>query len=110
MSVRKTLCRLAEIPDGGATAVELGDAQVVESIIVLRRAARVFAYRNVCPHTGRRLDWAPGKFLIDGSQIVCAAHGACFQIDSGSCVSGPARGDALAAIAVEVIDGDVVLA
>jgi nitrite reductase/ring-hydroxylating ferredoxin subunit len=110
MTVRKTLCRLADIPEGGAAAVDVGDGRNPEPVLVLRRSGRVFAYRNQCPHTGGRLDWAPGRFLIEGNELVCAAHGACFFIDSGRCFSGPARGDALAAVAVEVVDGDVVLA
>jgi nitrite reductase/ring-hydroxylating ferredoxin subunit len=110
MTVRKTLCQVSEIPDGGATAVEAGNQANPESIILLRQGQRVLAYRNECPHTGRRLDWAPGRFLIDGNQLVCAAHGACFHIDSGRCVSGPPRGDTLRAVAVEVIDGAVVAA
>jgi nitrite reductase/ring-hydroxylating ferredoxin subunit len=110
MTVRKTLCQVSDIPDGGAIAVEGGDAANPESIILLRQGQRVRAYRNECPHTGRRLDWSPGRFLTDGNQLVCAAHGACFQIDSGRCVSGPPRGDALAAVAVDVVDGNVVTA
>jgi nitrite reductase/ring-hydroxylating ferredoxin subunit len=110
MTVRKTLCQLADVPDGGATAVDAGSAERPESIIVLRQHAHVFAYRNECPHTGRRLDWAPGRFLIDGNQIICAAHGACFYIDSGHCFAGPARGDALSAVAIAIVDGQIVLA
>jgi len=110
MTVRKTLCPLADVPDGGATAVDVGDAERPDSIILLRQASRVFAYRNECPHTGRRLDWSPGRFLIDGNQIICAAHGACFYVDSGRCFAGPARGDALPAVAIEIVDGQVVLA
>jgi len=110
MSVRKTLCPLADVPDGGASAVEVGDNDNPDSIILLRQGSRVVAYRNECPHTGRRLDWSPGRFLIDGNQIICAAHGACFYIDSGRCFAGPARGDALPAVAIEIVDGQVVLA
>jgi nitrite reductase/ring-hydroxylating ferredoxin subunit len=110
MTVRKTLCRLNDLPDGGASALDLGTEAQPDPVIVLRQGDRVFAYRNECPHTGRRLDWAPGKFLIDGNQLICAAHGACFYIESGRCFAGPARGDALASVAVEVVDGDVILA
>jgi nitrite reductase/ring-hydroxylating ferredoxin subunit len=109
MSVRKTLCQVADVPDGGATAVDAGCGENAESVIVLRQDARVFAYRNECPHTGRRLDWSPGRFLIEGNQIICAAHGACFFIDSGRCFAGPARGDALSAVAFAIVDGKVVL-
>lgn len=107
MNVKKTLCRLDDIPDAGATAIDadFGDGPV--SLILLRQGSTVFAYRNECPHTGRRLDWAPGKFLLEHGLLICAAHGACFFIESGRCHSGPARGAALAAIATEVVDGDV---
>jgi nitrite reductase/ring-hydroxylating ferredoxin subunit len=108
MSVRKTLCQVADIPDGGAVAIDVAEEANSESIIVLRQAGQVFAYRNECPHTGRRLDWAPGRFLVEGNQLVCAAHGACFHVDSGRCFAGPARGDALRPVAVEVVDGAVV--
>ncbi len=110
MSVRKTLCRLDQVPDGGATAVEAGSAQEPCPLIVLRQGAEVFVYRDECPHTGRRLEWAPGRFLVEGNQLVCAAHGACFYVDSGRCFAGPARGDALSPVAVEVVDGEVRLA
>ena len=116
MSVRKTLCRLEDIPDGGAIAVDLpadiNAAQdgYAESLILLRRHARVFAYRNTCPHAGNRLDWSPGQFLIEGSYLICAAHGAMFAVASGECVSGPCRGEHLGALAVEVVEGGVYLA
>jgi len=54
---------LAAIEDGGFAEVEAvidGDA---ESLILHRRGAEVRAWLNVCPHAGRRLDWAPGRFL-----------------------------------------------
>ena len=110
MSVRKTLCRLDAIPDGGATAVDLEQEGGPASVLLLREGGRVFAYWNECPHAGRRLDWAPGRFLIENGQVICAAHGACFLIPSGRCVEGPARGAALSPLAVEVVDGEVRLA
>jgi nitrite reductase/ring-hydroxylating ferredoxin subunit len=65
------------------------------SIILHRRAGKVLAWLNVCPHQGRRLDYAPGRFLRDGDLLVCAAHGACFSLEDGECVSGPCRGSRL---------------
>ena len=90
-------------------AIIEGDA---ESLLVYRDASGdVRAWLNVCPHAGRRLDWAPGKFLRakDGT-LVCAAHGASFELAHGVCVAGPCRGAALRAVAVEVRDGEVSLA
>ncbi|HEY8011727.1 MAG TPA: Rieske (2Fe-2S) protein [Rudaea sp.] len=116
MSVRKTLCRLADIPDGGAIALDLPAESAnaaeayADSLILLRQAAQVFAYRNVCPHAGRRLDWAPGRFLIENSHLICASHGAVFAIASGLCVDGPCRGESLAALPIEIVGDEVHLA
>ena len=99
------------LEDGGfaeAEAVIDGDA---ESLILHRQGDAVRAWLNVCPHAGRRLDWAPGKFLKSKEGLlVCAAHGASFELENGHCVAGPCRGDALRAVAVEVVDGQVRLA
>ena len=83
-----------------------------ESIVVHRDAAGgVRAWLNICPHAGRRLDWAPGKFLVSKQgQLVCAVHGATFETTGGVCEAGPCRGESLRAVAVEVRDGAVWLA
>lgn len=98
------------IEDGGLVEVEArvdGDAV---SLIVHRDGQQVRAWLNVCPHAGRRLDWAPGKFLKSREgHLVCAAHGASFELVNGDCVAGPCRGDALRVVAVEVREGQVVL-
>ncbi len=87
-------------------AVLDGDA---ESLIVHRDAAGdVRAWLNVCPHAGRRLDWAPGQFLRskDGL-LVCAVHGASFTLANGECVAGPCRGERLREVPVHCVDGEV---
>ena len=105
------LIALDAIPDGGFAEVEAvvdeGDA---ESLLLYREGGSVRAWLNICPHAGRRLDWAPGQFLKskDGL-LVCAAHGASFELDGGTCVAGPCRGEALRAVAVEVTAAGVVL-
>lgn len=111
MSKLTPLLALEAIEPGGfaETDVELqGDA---ESVILHRDGEQIRAWLNICPHAGRRLDWAPGKFLKtrDGL-LVCAAHGASFELQHGECVAGPCRGQSLRAIAVEVRDGHVWLA
>ena len=68
MDVSKTLCRLDAIPDGNALAVDVESSTGGFSLILLRQGERVFAYHNECPHAGRRLDWSPGKFLIEFSR------------------------------------------
>jgi nitrite reductase/ring-hydroxylating ferredoxin subunit len=102
------LLPLERLPDGTFAEVEAvidGDA---ESLILYRDGDHVRAWFNICPHAGRRLDWAPGQFLKskDGL-LVCAAHGASFELGAGECVAGPCRGEALRAVAVSVHDGAV---
>ncbi|MBB1472818.1 MULTISPECIES: Rieske (2Fe-2S) protein [unclassified Luteimonas] len=103
---------LASIAPGGFAECEgLVDGDM-DSIILHRDAADgVRAWLNICPHAGRRLDWAPGQFLKarDG-QLVCAVHGATFETVGGLCTAGPCRGEALRAVAVVVRDGLVYLA
>ena len=84
-----------------------GDA---ESLILHRDGDTVRGWFNVCPHAGRRLDWAPGKFLRSEGLLVCAAHGASFELQGGECVAGPCRGESLRPVALEVRDGGVWLA
>jgi len=105
------LVRLSAIDDGGFAEVEtVVDAESV-SLILHRDGASVRAWRNVCPHAGRRLDWSPGRFLKskDGL-LVCAVHGASFETVEGVCVAGPCRGERLQAVAVQVMDECVTLA
>ncbi|MEO6155301.1 MAG: Rieske 2Fe-2S domain-containing protein [Thermomonas sp.] len=87
-------------------AVLDGDA---ESLIVHRDAAGdLRAWLNVCPHAGRRLDWAPGQFLRSKEGLlVCAVHGASFDLANGQCVAGPCRGEHLREIAVRCVDGEL---
>ena len=105
----QVLARIEQIEDGGFLEVEAvlpgGDA---ESLILHRDGDAVRAWLNVCPHAGRRLDWAPGRFLKSKSgELVCAVHGATFELREGVCVAGPCRGDSLRAVAVETAGGHV---
>ncbi|QOW20144.1 Rieske (2Fe-2S) protein [Lysobacter ciconiae] len=102
------LIHLDRIPDGGfadAAADLHGD---MEPLVLYRDGNDVRAWVNVCPHAGRQLNWAPGEFLKskDG-MLVCAAHGASFELQSGECVAGPCRGESLRSVEVEVRDGAV---
>lgn len=112
---RQALCRLDEIPDGGATAVDAmladgGADPELSSLILLRRGEQVRGYLNICPHTGRRLDYAPGKFLLKNDTLICAVHGATFNRADGLCIAGPCRGEHLREIAVQMQDGAIHLA
>jgi nitrite reductase/ring-hydroxylating ferredoxin subunit len=112
-SAPQALCRLDEIPEGGATAVDAtlaidGEAgPQPSSLILLRRGGQVRGYLNICPHTGRRLDYAPGKFLLKNDTLICAVHGATFNQADGLCIAGPCRGEHLREVALQVRDGAI---
>ena len=100
-SVNASLIRRSDFPEDLVSALDVDIGGERESIIVHRVGNWVDAWLNICPHQGRRLDYVPGKFLIDRGRLVCAAHGASFRLADGRCVSGPCLGASLRRVAVE---------
>lgn len=86
------LCNLDEIGERGKeVAVPAGPA--TRYLMLFRHDGTVRAFVNACPHQGRPLNCAPDQFLFDPRQfLVCAQHGACFDLETGLCVEGPCRG------------------
>ena len=71
----RSLCRLADIPDGGARGFgpALGG---FTGLFAVRRGRQAFVYVNACPHVGASLDAMPGRFLAaDGGAIGAACMG-----------------------------------
>lgn len=100
--------RLEEIDDPGCREFSIGEGDWPFRGFVVRQGDDVFAYQNFCAHAGHPLNWSPNKFLTkDKTAIMCASHGAIFDIQSGNCVAGPARGRALRQVVAEVRDGVV---
>jgi len=99
-SVSGTLIELAELPPEGLSERELLVDGELQSVVLRRQGERLQAWLNICPHAGRRLDWAPGRFLVDQGRLVCAAHGASFELEQGLCVAGPCKGASLVPVAV----------
>lgn len=85
-----------QLPSDGLHALDLGPEPI--AVLALRSGDDLRLWHNACPHAGRRLDYAPGQFLMQGGRLVCAAHGAQIDVNSGRCVDGPGRGGQLAAI------------
>lgn len=104
-SVSGSLIRLSVLPPEGLSETEVEIDGELQSVILRRHGDQVRAWLNICPHAGRRLDWAPGRFLVDQGRLVCAAHGASFEMEHGECVAGPCRGASLVAVAVSVDAG-----
>ena len=103
----RPLCRLTDIPDGGAKGFPAPPGGFT-GLFAVRRGETVAVYVNACPHIGTPLDWAKDRFLsADGMMIVCATHGAQFRVEDGVCVSGPCRGDRLERVVTQVRDGTI---
>ncbi len=105
----RVLCRLDEIAGGGKEAAVPDDDTY--TLCLVRQGDKVHAYRNSCPHTGAPLNWGADKFLsLEGTMIQCAVHGALFRIADGMCVWGPCLNRGLTPVAVDIKDGNIVLA
>jgi nitrite reductase/ring-hydroxylating ferredoxin subunit len=102
----RVLCRLEEIEDGEGKGFTLGQGPDARDIFVVREGGQVFGYVNSCPHLGTPLDWQGDRFISeDSGLIMCATHGALFEIADGTCVAGPCAGQSLQPVPV-VADWD----
>jgi Rieske Fe-S protein len=91
------LVKLADVPVGGAVAVQ-GPAGAV--IVAQPTAGQVVAHSAICTHAGCKV--APA-----GAQLACPCHGSVFDAFTGAVVRGPAKAP-LGAVAVKVSGQDVV--
>ena len=104
------LCRLDEIEPGRARGFDpLGSGR--DTVFALRTADGPRVWADRCPHLGTPLPWRKDAYLnAAGSRVVCAAHGALFEPDSGLCVQGPCAGQHLLPVAFEVdAQGDLLV-
>ena len=100
------LCRLAEIEDGQGRGFTVQVEGGRSNIVVVRKGPAVFGYRNMCPHTGRSLDYFPDQFMDKtGAYILCLNHDARFRVEDGVCFAGPCLGQRLKPVTVRV-NGD----
>lgn len=104
------LCPLASLPEPGSRGFEVEIDGQMRPIFIVRQGNAVKGYLNSCPHIGAELNWQPDAFLDgDRRHILCAVHGALFQIEDGRCIAGPCLGEALTPVDVVVEQGQVVL-
>jgi nitrite reductase/ring-hydroxylating ferredoxin subunit len=100
------LCRLDELTDRHSRGFDPLD-EGRDTMFVVRRGDTVRAWRNACPHIdGAPMAWCKDEYLNGArNRIVCSAHGAQFEIDSGLCVLGPCLGQSLEPLTVSAKDG-----
>ncbi len=98
--------RLDELDDPGCREFEIGEGDWPFRGFVVRQGDGVFAYQNFCAHAGHPLNWSPNKFLTkDKTAIICASHGATYEIGTGDCFAGPGTGGSLRKVDVAIRDG-----
>jgi nitrite reductase/ring-hydroxylating ferredoxin subunit len=106
----QVLCPLASLEDPGSRGFEVEIEGRMRSVFIVRAGDTIRGYMNDCPHVGAELNWQPDRFLdADGRHILCAVHGALFEIESGRCIHGPCRNQSLTPVPVMVERGQVVL-
>jgi nitrite reductase/ring-hydroxylating ferredoxin subunit len=105
-----SLCEFALLPAGAARGFD-PEGQGRDTLFVVRRGDLLRAYRNDCPHwPGSPMAWRKDAYLnADSTRIVCHAHGAQFDIETGLCVAGPCIGQSLAPLDLYVDEGGNVL-
>jgi nitrite reductase/ring-hydroxylating ferredoxin subunit len=108
----QALCQAQELAEGQAQGF-LPDEDGNDSLFIVRLQGALHAWRNACPHmAGAPMAWKRHAYLSpDGKQIMCHAHGARFEPDTGLCVHGPCRGQYLQGVNLEIdVQGKVRLA
>lgn len=106
----RVLCRSEQLAEGEAIGIPHNDGPLAHGYVLIRRAGKLYAYKNRCPHTGVNLEWLPNQFFDStGHYLQCSVHGAIFDIENGHCLQGPCAGDALTTVNVEERSGEIVL-
>ena len=98
--------RLDELEDPGCREFSIGDGDWPLHGFVVRKGDAVYAYQNFCVHVGHPLNWSPDRFLTkDKTALICASHGATYEIETGYCFAGAGNGRTLRSVDVAVRDG-----
>ena len=102
------LGRADDVHEGGARGYDpMGDGQ--DTLFAVRSQGVLRLWRDRCPHAGTPMAWRRHAYMnAAGDGIVCAAHGALFEPDSGLCVRGPCLGDRLQPVAFAIDGGEIV--
>jgi 3-phenylpropionate/trans-cinnamate dioxygenase ferredoxin subunit len=93
------VARVSDIPVGGRKLVEFESVRIA----IFNLDGKLYAIEDTCTHDGGPL--VEGD-VLNGCQIECPRHGACFDIRTGAALSMPAF-TATNAYAVEIVGDDI---
>lgn len=101
------LCATSDLAEGCARG--FGPAEGGRDTVFVVRRHGLHAYRNSCPHWPQTsLPWRKDAYLdAQGTRIVCSAHGAQFEIETGLCLTGPCIGESLTRAALREKNGSL---
>ena len=102
--------RIEDVPNHGAIVIDIWPNGELISIILARKNAEVYGYINRCPHAGWPLENFNGSFIFTPNfDLVCAAHGAIFDVTNGHCLGGPGQSRPLQKYPITIKDGLIII-
>ncbi|WP_240609448.1 Rieske (2Fe-2S) protein [Phenylobacterium deserti] len=101
------LCALDELAEPGSKGFRFRHENRLFAGFLVRAGGTVRGFVDSCPHAGWPLSALDDRYLTrDGGHILCAGHGALFDLD-GLGVTSPCAGERLTDWPVEIRDGEV---
>jgi nitrite reductase/ring-hydroxylating ferredoxin subunit len=104
----QVLCQLTDIADGKSKGFLTENRE--DKVLAVRKRDTVYVYMNSCPHEWVPMDLRKDYFLTgNGQEIMCYAHSAHFNIESGVCTAGPCLHQELIKVPNRIEDGAVII-
>ena len=101
------VCPSEAVAQGAARCLSVTSDAGTFPLLLVRTGDGLKAYVNACPHQYLPLDYRSANVLsADGTRLLCSAHGAMFDAESGGCLSGDAA-DGLDPVPVTEAGGEI---
>ena len=94
------VCAVEDVPMDGAIVVSAGPKRV--EIIVVRDAAGIRGFVNICAHTPLPLN-IDARIYSHKNEVHCDHHFATFRFSDGLCTAGACPGESLTLVPLAVV-------